>query len=147
VAADVTLTRRLLDVIGRAREGNLDVAEAGHALGATVEMARHLGAHLHLSPVRQQAEALVNGLMTALVTGRSPGVRAQELVAVLDLAERLGLWLDRWEAQNRLWDWAGTGPVTLDVETLRTLGQRLWFDEGTLLARAGYAPEAAVGGR
>jgi hypothetical protein len=66
-------------------------------------------------------------------------------VGVLDLAERLGLWLDRWEAQNRLWDWAGAGPVTLDVETLRTLAGRLWFDEATLLARAGYAPEAAAG--
>jgi len=145
VAADVTLTRRLLDVIERARAGQLDVAEAGQSLEATVEMARTLGAHLHLAPVRQEAEALVNGLMAALVTGRSPGVRAQELVGVLDLAQRLGLWLDRWEAQNRLWDWAGAGPVTLEVETLRTLAGRLWFDETTLLARAGYAPEVAAG--
>jgi alpha-amylase/alpha-mannosidase (GH57 family) len=142
VAADVTLTRRLLDVVGRALEGKVDLAEAEHALGATVELARKLGAHLHLAPIRRDVEALVNARMAALVHGRAPAVRAEELVGVLDLSQRLGLWLDLWEAQNRLWDWTGTGPVTLEASTLRTLARRLWFDEETLLARGGYAPEA-----
>jgi hypothetical protein len=79
--------------------------------------------------------------MAALVAGRAPAARADELVGVLDLAQRLGLWLDLWEAQNRLWDWTGSGPVTLEASTLRTLAHHLWFDEGTLLARAGYGPD------
>jgi len=144
VSADVTLTRRLLEVIDRALGGAVDLVEADRALTQAVELARKLGAHLHVAPVRRDAEALVNARMAALVSGRSPAARAEELIGVLDLAGRMGLWLDLWQAQNRLWDWTGAGPVTLDVETLRGLAKRLWFDEGTLLARSGYAPEAAV---
>ena len=61
---------------------------------------------------------------------------------ILDLAKRLGLWLDLWEAQNRFWAWAGGSSVTLDREATAALAQRLWFDEGTLLQRAGFAPVA-----
>jgi len=140
VSADVTLTRRLLEVINRALAGHVDLPEAERALAQAVELARKLGAHLHLAQVRRDAEALVNGRMAALVSGRSPAARAEELIDVLDLASRLGLWLDLWSAQNRLWDWTGAGPVTLDVEALRGLARRLWFDEATLLARSGYGP-------
>ena len=145
VSADVTLTHRLLEVINRALAGNVEVAEAERALVQAVELARKLGAHLHLVPVRRDAELLVNRRMEALVQGRSPGARAEELVGVLDLAAKLGLWLDLWSAQNRLWDWTGAGAVTLDVETLRKLARRLWFDEKTLLLRSGYDPD--TGGR
>jgi alpha-amylase/alpha-mannosidase (GH57 family) len=146
VAADVTLTRRLLDVIGRALDGRVNLVEAERALGATVELARKLGSHVHLAPIRRDAEALVNGRMAAMVKGNASTVRAEELVGVLDLAQRLGLWLDLWDAQNRLWDWTGSAPVTLDVQTLSKLARRLWFDEATLLARAGYGPEAVPPG-
>jgi alpha-amylase/alpha-mannosidase (GH57 family) len=142
VAADVTLTRRLLDVTGRALRGDIGLAEAEDALVSTVQVARRLGARLHLVQVRADVEALVNERMQALVRGRAGAARAAELAGILDLAHRLGLWIDLWDAQNRLWTWAGAGPVTLDRELTGELARRLWFDEATLLARAGYAAPA-----
>ena len=68
--------------------------------------------------------------------------RAAEAAQILALAERLGLQLDLWEAQNRFWAWAGVGPVTLERESAEALARRLWFDPAALLARAGYAPAA-----
>ena len=75
VAADVTLTRRLLEVTGRALEGKVGVAEAEEALLSAVEVARRLGAHLHVGRVRADVEALVNGRVEALLAGRSAAAR------------------------------------------------------------------------
>ena len=139
VAADVTLTRRLLRVTGAARAGELDFDAAEAELGATVELAQRLGAHLHLAAVRRDVEALVASRVSALLDGKAPAARAAELAGILDLAHRLGLQLDLWDVQNRLWGWAGTTLVTLDREIAANLARKLWFDDGTLLARAGYA--------
>jgi alpha-amylase/alpha-mannosidase (GH57 family) len=144
VAADVTLTRRLLRVTGAARAGTVDLPAAERELTSTVELARGLGAHLHLAAVRRDVEALVQARLTALVAGRAAPARATELVGILDGARRLGLWLDLWDAQNRLWAWAGTGFVTLERDEAAALARALWFEETTLLARAGYAPATAV---
>jgi hypothetical protein len=57
VAADVTLTVRLVAAVGRARSGELDLEAAGRELGAVVELARRLEAHLRLAPVRRGARA------------------------------------------------------------------------------------------
>jgi hypothetical protein len=141
VAADVTLTERLVEVLRRTRAGEVNLEAAERELGAVVELARRLGAHLHLAPVRRDVRAIVLDRLAALAQGRSPAARAAECAGVLELAERLGLRVDLWEAQNRLWDWAGSKRVTLDRETAAGLARRLWFDEGALLARAGYAAD------
>jgi alpha-amylase/alpha-mannosidase (GH57 family) len=140
VAADVTLTRRILDATRRARSGALKLVEADGELLATVELARRLGARFDVVAVRREVEALVRVRIDALVAGHAASTRAVELVGILDLARRVGLWLDLWEAQNRFWDWAGTRGLTLDREKTAALAQRLWFDERTILERAGYAP-------
>jgi len=98
-----------------------------------------LDAHLRLAPVRRRVEALVLDRLAALAAGRTPAARAAECVGILALAERLGLRLDLWEAQNRLWAWAGSSHVTLARDLTAELARRLWFEEGALLARAGYA--------
>jgi hypothetical protein len=146
VAADVTLTRRLLEVTGRALEGKVAVGEAEDALVSAVEVARRLGAHLHIGRVRADVEALVNGRVAALLAGSAAAARAVELVGILRLAQRLGLWIDLWNAQNQLWAWAGSSVVGLDRETTAALARALWFDEATLLARGGYAPVPADAG-
>lgn len=143
VAADVSLSERLVELVRRARAGEVDLDAAERELGMLVELARRLGARLQLAPVRRDVEAIVLDRLAALAAGRSPSARAAECAGVLALAERLGLRLDLWEAQNRLWAWAGSGRVTLDRESASELARRLWFEEGALLARAGYAP---VGG-
>jgi hypothetical protein len=139
VAADVTLTARLLATLARARAGELDLEGAERDLVTVVALARRLDAHLRLAPVRRQVEALVLDRLAALAAGRQSAARAAECIAILALAERLGLRLELWEAQNRLWDWAGSSHVTLERETAAELARRLWFDEAALLGRAGYA--------
>jgi alpha-amylase/alpha-mannosidase (GH57 family) len=140
VAADVTLTGRLLEVTGAAVAGKTDLATAEAEIARVVELADKLEARLHLAPVRRDVQALVRGRLAALLAGNAPSARAAELVGILELAQRLGLAVDLWEAQNRLWEWAGSTLVTLDRETSGRLARALWFDEERLLARAGYAP-------
>jgi hypothetical protein len=140
VAADVTLTRRILDVTGRARAGAVRIEEGERELLATVDLARRLGAHFDVVAVRREVEALVRTRLDALVAGQAASQRAVELVGILDLARRVGLWLDLWEPQNQFWAWAGNPGITLDREKTAALASRLWFDERTILQRAGYAP-------
>ncbi len=144
VAADVTLTRRLLEVTGRARAGDLRLEEAEETLAGTVELARRLDARLHLAPVRRDVEELVRSRVAALVGGEGAAARAVELVGILDIARRLGLWLDLWDAQNRIWAWTGSTSIALDREKTAAVARRLWFDEAVLLARAGFAVPRAV---
>ncbi len=139
VAADVTLTGRLIEVMRRARVGEVSLGAAEAQLRSIVELAQRLGAHLRLGPVRHDVEALVLERIHALVTGRAPAARAAEAAGILALAERLGLRLDLWEAQNRFWAWAGTPRVTLERDAAADLARRLWFDDAAILARAGYA--------
>jgi alpha-amylase/alpha-mannosidase (GH57 family) len=141
VAADVALTRRLLKVTSAARAGQVGLVEAESELVAALALAERLGAHLHIAPVRRDVEALVDERVSALQAGGAAGPAA-ELVGILDQAHRLGLRLDLWSAQNRFWAWAGSGTVTLDRGTTADLARKLWFDEATLLTRAGYAPIA-----
>ncbi len=139
VAADVTLSRRLLGITGKAIRGELDLPGAESELTATVQLARRLGAHLYLEPVKRDVEQLVRTRLSALLAGKGVALRAAELVGILELARRLGLELDLWDSQNRLWEWTGAR-VPLDQGTLGQLARNLWFDEATLEVRAGYAP-------
>jgi alpha-amylase/alpha-mannosidase (GH57 family) len=140
VAADVSLTRKLLGVTAKAIRGEVDFAAAETDLAATVELAQRLGAHLHLDPVRRDVAELVRARMAALVDGQGAEIRADELCEILGLAQRLGLGLDLWDSQNRLWEWAATREATFDRDTLSRLARSLWLDETTVDARAGYLP-------
>jgi alpha-amylase/alpha-mannosidase (GH57 family) len=142
VAADVLLSRQIQEVTEAAARGELDLAAAGAQLSQAVETSRRLGAHLHLTPVRQHVEALIRDRLAALLAGRTPAARAAELEAILDMASRLGLSLELWDAQNRFWDWTGSGRVTLERDALARLARSLSFDEATVEERAGYAPRA-----
>jgi alpha-amylase/alpha-mannosidase (GH57 family) len=138
VAADVTLTRRVLRITGAVRSGELSLADAERELFGATATARRLGAHLHLASVRREVDAAVLRLLEEFVSGRAAAERAAELARVLDLARHLGLELDQWNVQNRVWAWAGAGRVTLDRAVVAELARSLWFDEATLLARAGF---------
>jgi alpha-amylase/alpha-mannosidase (GH57 family) len=139
VAADVTLTRSVLQVTDRALRGDVRLEEIEEDLLRAVQLARRLGARLHIAPVRRDVEELVRRRVAALVAGQAAALRATELVGILDLAQRVGLWLDLWDVQNRIWAWAGSASVTLDRERTAAVAGRLWFDEAVLLARAGFA--------
>ena len=142
VAAEVSLTRRILAVTGAALQGDVDPEMAEDELTGAVELARTLGAQLDMGPIRKDVEKLVRGRMAALVAGRGSDRRALELVTILALARHLGLWLDLWSSQNLLWDWVHGQRGELDPETLARLGNLLWFDPPVLLAR-GTEPAAA----
>ena len=144
VAADVTLTRSVLQVTGRVLAGEVQLEDAEEDLLRAVQLAQRLGARLHIAPVRRDVEELVRRRVAALVAGQAASLRATELVGILDLARRLGLWLDLWDAQNRFWAWAGSASVTLDREKTAAIAGRLWFDEAVLLARAGFSAARAV---
>jgi len=107
VAADVTLTGRLLQLTSAARAGVAQVSAFGPELEDTVELARRLGAHLHVAALRTEVGALALVLLDGLLAGVAPGKRAVELASSLELARRLGLQLDMWDLQNRLWAWGG----------------------------------------
>ncbi len=141
VAADVTLTERLLELMRRARAGELVLADAEGQLREIVELSRRLGARPWLETVRQDVEALVLERLAAIAAGHAPAARAAEAAGILGLAERLGLRVDLWQAQNRLWAWAGSGRATLERDVAAELARRLWFDERAVLERAGYALE------
>jgi alpha-amylase/alpha-mannosidase (GH57 family) len=142
VSADVTLTGRLLEVMRRARSGELTLDEAEAQLGMIVRLAGRLGARLFVAPVRAGVEAIVLERLERLAAGDDPPARAAEASAILALAERLGLRVDLWAAQNRAWEWARGSGAALDRAAAAELARRLWFDEAAFLARAGYGPEA-----
>ncbi|WP_242392708.1 DUF3536 domain-containing protein [Anaeromyxobacter oryzisoli] len=138
VAADVTLTRRVLEVTAAARAGSVDFPRAEAELTSTAELARRLGAHLHFAAVRRDVQALVESRLEALLAGPSAAESATQVTQILGLAQRLGLELDLWDVQNQVWDWAGSTLVTVDRGATAALARSLWFDEATLLARAGF---------
>ena len=60
-----------------------------------------------------------------------------ELAQILDLAERLSLTLDLYEAQNFVWQIVrGPRGQALEREILHRIAKKFWFDPATLEARA-----------
>ncbi len=142
VAADVTLTRRVLELTRAARSGGAGMVGAEQGLEAAVALARRLDAHLHLGAVRQEVVGMAAGLLEQLLAGVPAARPAADLARVLALARRLGLELDLWHGQNALWAWAGSTQVTIDRALTAELARSYWFDEETLLRRAGHPPAA-----
>jgi len=138
VAADVTLTRRLLEATRAAREGAREMAAAEAELEELAEVAERLGAHLHGRAILRELGGMIDATMAELVGGRPPAQPAVVLTRLVALARRLGLELDLWAAQNRLWSWAGAARVTIDRALAAELAGAFWFDEATWLGRAGY---------
>jgi hypothetical protein len=139
VAADVTLTRRLLNATRAARAGEMELSAAEAELGDITNLARRLGAHLHVPTIRREVVKLVAHNLQELMVGKPPAHPAAMLARLVGLARRLGLELDLWDAQNQLWAWAGSARVTIDREMAAELARNFWFDEHTLLVRAGYS--------
>ena len=139
VAADVTLTGRLLQATRAARSGELELDAAEAELEEITALARRLGAHLDTPTLRRELVELVAQNVQELVSGRPPARPAAMLARLVGLAKRLGLELDLWAAQNQLWTWAVSARVTIDREVAAELARCFWFDEPTLLARAGYS--------
>jgi alpha-amylase/alpha-mannosidase (GH57 family) len=138
VAADVTLTRRVLELTRAARNGGAGMAGAEQELEAAVGLARRLDAHLHLGAVRQEVAGLASALLEQLLAGVPASRPAADLARVLALARRMGLELELWHGQNALWAWAGSTQVTIDRALTAELARSYWFDEETLLQRAGH---------
>ena len=138
VAADVTLTRRVLELTRAARAGGAGLEGAERDLEEAIRLVRRLDAHLHTTAVQREVEALLRAHFTELLSGAGPLHAAAGLVRVLSLSRRLGLELDLWSGQNSLWAWAGSTRVILDRALTAQLARAYWFDEETLLRRAGH---------
>jgi hypothetical protein len=142
IAAEVALSSRLRDLTGRTRAGELEIDDSEPQIVGTVELAIRLGARLHLAPLRRDVAEVVLARIGALRDGRDAAGSAADIARALALAERLGLEVDLWEAQNRLWEWAGSASVRLDRDTVAELARRLWFDPPVFLRRAGLGAVA-----
>jgi hypothetical protein len=138
VAADVTLTRRLLAGTQAAREGALEMDAAEAELEELAELAERMGAHLHNRAILRELGAMIDATVAELSGGKPPARPAVMLTRLVGLARRLGIELDLWTAQNQLWAWAGAVRVTIDHEVAAALARAFWFDETTWLGRAGY---------
>jgi hypothetical protein len=139
VAAEVTLSARLRDVTRRTRAGEVRIEAAEPAITAIVELATRLGARLHLAPVRRDVEEVVLAHVEEIQRGGDASASVAGLLRLLALAQRLGLGVDLWDAQNRLWLWAGSSAVRLGPDVVADLARQLWFDPGAFLRRAGLA--------
>ncbi len=133
VATDVALTRQAQQCARALADGKIDLTTAQAELLATAQVARRLGARIDPAAVQALFHELLHRLVEQLLGGGA-GEAAPQLAGVLELAARLGIHLDLWEAQNRLWDAAEE--VRVETDQLARLSRALWFDERTLAARA-----------
>jgi alpha-amylase/alpha-mannosidase (GH57 family) len=132
LAADVALSRQAQKAARALAEGKVDLGTAQAELLAAAQLARKLGARIDPQAVEPEFHDKLHDLLEQLVRGAREA--AAPLAGLVELSVRLGLHLDLWEAQNRLWDAAPR--LDLDPDLLARLGRGLWFDENTLLARA-----------
>jgi hypothetical protein len=133
VASDVALTHQAQQCARALSDGKVDVATAQTELLAIAQIARRLGARIDPAAVQTPFRALLHKLVERLLSG---GAReaAPQLAGMLELTARLGLHLDLWDPQNRLWDAADE--VRIEGDQLARLARALWFDERTLSTRA-----------
>ncbi len=133
VATDVALTHQAQQCARALAEGKVDLMTAQSELLATAQVARRLGARIDPAAVQAPVTDLLHTLVERLLAGEARDA-APQLAGILELSARLGLHLDLWDAQNRLWDAAEE--VRIEPDQLARLARALWFDERTLSARA-----------
>ncbi|HYV65942.1 MAG TPA: DUF3536 domain-containing protein, partial [Myxococcales bacterium] len=133
VATDVALTHQAQQCARALALGKIDLASAQTELLAAAQLARRLGARIDPAAMQVPFHQLLHELVERLLSGGAAEA-APQLAGVLELAARLGLHLDLWEAQNRLWD--ATEEVRLEPDPMGRLLRAFWFDERTLTARA-----------
>ena len=131
VATDVALSRQAQQCARALADGKVDLPTAQSDLLATAQLARRLGARIDPQALQPPFHEALHAQVERLLGGQRDA--AAQLAGLAELAARLGLHLDLWEAQNRLWD--ATADLDLDPDPLARLGRALWFDERTLIAR------------
>ena len=132
VASDVALTHQAQQCARALAAGKVDLSTAQSELLATAHVARRLGARIDQAAVQGPFHELMHSLVENLLAGAREA--PPDLAGVLELAARLGIHLDLWDAQNRLWDAADE--LRIDPEQFARLARALWFDERTLQSRA-----------
>ncbi|HWE23806.1 MAG TPA: DUF3536 domain-containing protein [Myxococcales bacterium] len=146
VASDVALTQQAQQCARALADEKVDLAFAQTELLAIAQTARRLGARIEHAAIAEPFHEVLHRLVERLLTGSREA--AAQLAGVLELAARLGIHLDLWEAQNRVWNAADE--LRIDADLLARAAKALWFDERTLAARAETtrsaraAPEAAA---
>jgi alpha-amylase/alpha-mannosidase (GH57 family) len=137
VAADVAFTHQAARVAHALAHSEADAPLARAELAAAAGAAQTLGARIDLSVVAPPFAAAVRLGIVRLATGEEAA--AEHVAELVELAQRLGWPIDLWEAQNLLWRLTGAGKHRGPREALARLARALWFDEGTLIARAARA--------
>jgi alpha-amylase/alpha-mannosidase (GH57 family) len=137
VAADVAFTHQAAHVAQALAHGETDAPRARAELAAAAGAAKTLGARIDLSVVAPPFAAAVRLGIVRLATGEE--VAAEHVSELVELAQRLGWPIELWEAQNLLWRLTGAGKHRGPRDGLARLARALWFDEGTLIARAARA--------
>jgi len=132
VASDVALTHQAQQCARALADGKIDLALAQSELLTTAQVAKRLGARIDPEAVAGPFHEVLHGLVEGLLAGSREA--AAQLAGILELASRLGLHMDLWEAQNRVWGAAQDLRVASDL--LPRVAKALWFDERTLAARA-----------
>jgi alpha-amylase/alpha-mannosidase (GH57 family) len=131
VASDVALTHQAQQCARALADEKVDLAFAQTELLATAQTARRLGARIEHGAIAGPFSEVLHRLVERLLAGSRDA--AAQLAGVLELAARLGIHLDLWEAQNRVWDAADE--LRVDADSLARGAKALWFDERTLAAR------------
>jgi len=132
VASDVALTHQAQQCARALAEEKVDLAFAQTELLGVAQTARRLGARIEHGAIAGPFHEVLHRLVERLLTGSREA--AAQLAGVLELAARLGIHLDLWEAQNRVWEAADE--LRIDADFLARAAKALWFDERTLAVRA-----------
>jgi alpha-amylase/alpha-mannosidase (GH57 family) len=146
VASDVALTHQAQQCARALADGKIDLTVAQSELLTIAQVARRLGARIEPGAVTGTFHEVLHGLVEGLLAGSREA--AAQLAGVLELAFRLGLHMDLWEAQNRVWE--AVEELRIEPDLLPRVAKALWFDERTLATRAQRArhpdarPEAAA---
>ena len=140
VAADVAVTRAVLQTVDALETGRVEVPAAQAELLGIAQLAARLNARIDANAVRVPFQAALLKTFERALTGQREA--AAHVADLVELGGRIGLHLDLWALQNRAWE--ALKIVSFEREALLRLGNALWFDERTLLARRAGRREPAA---